>query len=328
DLFDGCYNNLYRNYNDISNTCLSGCSCTTNSCTNYVQESDPDNDGYTLSCGDCQPNNGNINPGVRETTTLLCSDNVDNDCDSNIDFNDPDCISGCTDNDGDNYGSGNTCLGSDCNDNNANVHSTITCNYNGIACGNHQLCLLNCPVPPNEICGNGLDDDCDGPIDEGCSQQLNINLERGFNFISVPFELTNNQIDQVFVGILPNLDRIYSYDSNWLVFRTNFNLPVNLNTVEPLKGYIVIMNNPDAVTFAGNINSNRQRSLSQGWNLISINSVTSINVNSALQGLDYSSVWAYNTDIDDYEELNPNLDQFEPGISYWINLNTNGLFNP
>jgi len=328
DLFDGCYNNLYRNYNDISNTCLSGCSCTTNSCTNYVQESDPDNDGYTLSCGDCQPNNGNINPGVRETTTVLCSDNIDNDCDSNIDFNDPDCISGCIDNDGDNYGIGQTCIGPDCNDNNQNIHATISCNYNGISCGNYQLCLLSCPTPPSEICGNGIDDNCNGPIDEGCPIQLIYNLQQGYNFITVPFELTDNNINQVFAGILNDLSRIYAFEVNWKVYRTTPIPPSTLSIISPLKGYIVIMNNPNTISLAGNINSNNQVNLQTGWNLIGTNSLSLINVNTALQGLDYTTVWSYDINQQTYIQLNPLIDNFEPGKAYWVYLNNPGIFNP
>lgn len=35
----------------------------------------------------------------------------------------------CIDNDGDGYGTGAGCLGPDCNDNDANVHQTVSCNY-------------------------------------------------------------------------------------------------------------------------------------------------------------------------------------------------------
>lgn len=324
DLYDGCYNNIYRDYNYVTNTCLDTCSCTSNICNIYVLEQDPDNDGYSLSCNDCNPNNANINPGADE----ICNDNIDNDCDNSIDLDDPDCINFCSDNDGDNYGIGNSCLGPDCDDSNPSLHTLISCNYNGNSCGNYQLCLLTCPVPPNEICGNNIDDNCNGPIDEGCTQQLIINLQQGYNFISIPFELSNNNIESVFAGILSDLNRIYSYETNWNVFRTNPNPPSTLTSVESLNGYIVILNNPASITISGTIDNNKQRNLNQGWNLISINSINQIPITSALQGLDYLSVWRFDANIQDYVQLNIATDSLEPGKSYWIYLNSPGIFNP
>jgi len=323
DLFDGCYNNIYRDYNDVVNTCLTNCSCTTNICNSYIQEQDNDNDGYSISCNDCNDNDININSGANE----ICGNNIDDNCNNLVDLNDPDCANQCIDNDGDNYGIGNDCLGPDCDDNNINVLSNITCNYNGNNCGNYQLCLLSCPTPPNEICGNNIDDNCNGPIDEGCTQQLQINLQQGYNFISVPFELTNNNINDVFVGIFNDLSRIYSFDSNWFVYRVNPNPSSTLNSIESLKGYIIIMNNPSTITLTGTIDTNKQRNLNQGWNLISINSLTSIVINTTLQDLDYTSIWKFDNNLQDYVQLNPSIDSLEPGKAYWIYLNNPGIFN-
>jgi len=69
------------------------------------------------------------------------------------------------DNDEDGYGTGANCLGSDCDDNNANVHVTISCNYDGSECGSYDLCVLSCPQVPDEVCDNFDDDDCDGNAD-------------------------------------------------------------------------------------------------------------------------------------------------------------------
>lgn len=116
---------------------------------------DVDGDNYAVdpsqcanSSGlDCNDNNPNINPG--QTETAACSDSLDNDCDGYIDNNDPDC-SGCEDQDFDSYKvvvtSGANCGSLDCDDTNAFLHPGAT-----------------------EICGDGLDNDCDGTIDNGCS---------------------------------------------------------------------------------------------------------------------------------------------------------------
>jgi len=117
---------------------------------------DNDGDGYgnpaSVSCAfpqlDCDDGNPNVNPSVVEGISGLpgvCSDTLDNDCDGDVDMDDIYCVP-CDDVDGDGYGapaSGNcTYPEEDCNDGNPDVN-------------------------PGEVetCGNGVDDDCDGGID-------------------------------------------------------------------------------------------------------------------------------------------------------------------
>jgi uncharacterized protein (TIGR03382 family) len=50
-------------------------------------EADVDEDGYSIDEGDCDDGDPDINPGVKE----ICDDEIDNDCDVAIDFEDPEC---------------------------------------------------------------------------------------------------------------------------------------------------------------------------------------------------------------------------------------------
>lgn len=109
--------------------------------------------GYVGNNADCNDSNAGIHPGVNE----IC-DGVDNNCNGEVDEFSYQAVYWYLDSDGDGYGTfssvyqnctpipGYVALYGDCNDANASIH----------------------PNAP-EICGNGLDDDCDGQVDEpGC----------------------------------------------------------------------------------------------------------------------------------------------------------------
>ena len=162
---------------------------------------DDDGDGYSENQGDCNDLNKYIGPDVIEN----CSDMIDNDCDSYIDCDDPDCNGApacqtCTDTDNDEYYAESGCGSQvDCNDNDSSVHpgATEICDdkdndcdgfidegsvcqtctdadsdeyYKESGCGTAVDCNdNNSSINPgaSEICGDGIDQDCDG-TDEEC----------------------------------------------------------------------------------------------------------------------------------------------------------------
>ena len=101
---------------------------------------DDDGDGFSENQGDCDDNDFAIYPSAEE----FCGDGKDNDQDGVVD---EDCPT-CTDADGDGYFAETGCgTAVDCNDHDPNIHP----NYG---------------IPD---CGDGVDNDCDGLIDEDCS---------------------------------------------------------------------------------------------------------------------------------------------------------------
>lgn len=105
--------------------------------------------GFVSDNTDCNDNDATINPGVDE----VCGDDIDNDCDDALDDG---CAYYYQDADKDTYGDATMCVfdssapagyvddSTDCNDENSNINPGAT-----------------------DIC-DGLDNDCDGFIDEGC----------------------------------------------------------------------------------------------------------------------------------------------------------------
>ncbi|MFH2009057.1 MAG: MopE-related protein, partial [bacterium] len=160
---------------------------------------DNDNDGSTdcadsdcmgLSCGA----NGRVCSGGVCTcpggsSETQCQDGQDNDCDGAVDCADSDCSANpacvstetlCTDgldNDGDGF---TDCADSDC--------SGVYCGSFGVMCMG-GVCA--CPGGTTEICGNFIDDNCNGQTDENCgggtcTLPLNPSVECGGGYNCVP----------------------------------------------------------------------------------------------------------------------------------------------
>jgi hypothetical protein len=122
---------------DLGSFCSSDSNCTSGpACI------DGDGDGFysDSGCGtavDCNDAVKAINPGASE----VCTDSIDNNCDGNIDAQDPACGTlNCTDDDGDGFSAeGGTCGTMDCNDGDNTI-------YPGA----------------EDICNDGIDQDCSG----------------------------------------------------------------------------------------------------------------------------------------------------------------------
>jgi hypothetical protein len=120
-------------------------------------EYDRDGDGFTSCGGDCDDTDPDSYPGGQE----VC-DGADNDCNAIVDDR-----STCWDDDGDGYCEGGDSDGDgtlDCLNGDTTIDHNLPTNLD---CNDGNPEGVNVNPGATEILGNGIDDDCDGQVDQG-----------------------------------------------------------------------------------------------------------------------------------------------------------------
>ena len=106
---------------------------------------------------------------------------------------------------------------------------------------------------------------------------FDIDLEEGWNLISVPVIPMDQSIEVVLNDVMGNLSGVWTYDplnpnavDGWLSYAPG--VPSNLDTMTAGYGYWIYMENPDTLTVSGTLMAPGQtppmRTLVPGWNLI------------------------------------------------------------
>ncbi|MFH1126230.1 MAG: pilin, partial [Candidatus Altiarchaeota archaeon] len=122
-----------------------------------------------------------------------------------------------------------------------------------------------------------------------------LRLYEGWNLISIPFILTDNNVSHVFAEV--NYDIIYSWNDSSKTW--DYYIPGhggNLSVVELDRGYwIHVSRNATVVLYGFVPEFLRNVSLVSGWNLIGYSGYTPISVDIALRDVNYSYIYNWNS---------------------------------
>ena len=252
--------------------------------------------GYVEDNTDCDDTDGAVNPGATE----VCDDQIDNDCDGSTDCDDSDCI---VDADGDGYDA-EPC-GNDCDDDNAAVNPGAT-----------------------EV-KNGIDDNCDGQIDEGfCECDFCLELEAGLNFVSIPKTLVDSpkNATTIFDVDYYSGECCLYYDA----LAGSFDLDAD---VKPCRGFLVYKTAAKTVCVDfDDTASPPSQQLYVGWNTIGYPRTVALSIPDFASGTGLKdndgnelfrlmATYTPGTGWTDYPF--GSLTEATPGAGYWIYMNQN-----
>jgi len=158
-----------------------------------------------------------------------------------------------------------------------------------------------------------------------------LNLYTGWNLISLPLMSEDTSISSVLSPISGNYSIVWAYNASntadhWKKFDPSAPFGNDLTSMEPGKGYWIMMTNNDILPIIGTVPESID--LKIGWNLMGYNSPASQPITDALSSINgnYSIVWAYNANdtADHWKKYDPSapfgndLSIMEPGNGYWI----------
>ncbi len=185
-----------------------------------------------------------------------------------------------------------------------------------------------------------------GPIDdekfkvEGTTFEIQLNKK--WNLISVPFVLLNDSPEEVFESVEENVDSVWTYDAaadEWYVYHPGSPATSNLEEIVPGWGYWLAALEEDTLLLGGSLFSPAttppSKDIKSGWNLI------------GHYGMDvkpaYCSLYSLGVDVWDkvftslftyWEPNNPNQwemlnegDDMFPGTGYWMSVPQDGIYN-
>ncbi|UCE73156.1 MAG: VCBS repeat-containing protein [Methanomassiliicoccales archaeon] len=156
-----------------------------------------------------------------------------------------------------------------------------------------------------------------------------INLEEGWNLISLPMIQSDTSIAEVFTSIDGEYKAVQYFDSRdandpWKHYHVQ-KLPMNdLAEVNHTQGIWILITKPGGTTltvFGDEINTTQSITIRPGWNLVGYPSLGNKNRTTALNNIDFDtdvdSIWTYDASAQQWKEIGEQ-DNFEVSKGYWV----------
>jgi parallel beta-helix repeat protein len=185
----------------------------------------------------------------------------------------------------------------------------------------------------DDLTANGEIVDPGAPSVSRTTQNILIQLNSGWNLISLPLMPDDSNVNSVLSPINGNYSIVWAYNASdtadhWKKYDPAAPFGNDLINMEPGKGYWIMMTSDDTLNISGTMPASTDIELWSGWNLIGYNSLNPQPITDALSSINgnYSIIWAYNASdsTDHWKKYDPDtpfgndLAVVEPGRGYWI----------
>lgn len=169
------------------------------------------------------------------------------------------------------------------------------------------------------------------------STDFTIELESGWNLVSIPVQSESGEISQLFAPIAANVESVFAYDgcnpaeNKWSSYKpSNPPFANTLAEIDVTMGLWINMSEADTLLVSGPEPQQSTMQLCEEWNLVGYPSLQTQPVPNALNSITgaYDLVYAYVPANGTWTQYNPSgppfantLNDMQAGVGYWINAN-------
>jgi len=164
---------------------------------------------------------------------------------------------------------------------------------------------------------------------------VEVELNKGWNLMSLPIVPDNKALAAVLAGIMGNVTSVHHYNAataKWLIYAPpDFS---TLTTIEDGKAYWINMRADDTLTVVGQAVAPPgygpvppTYSVVQGWNMVGFRAMANMTVDDYLKGTNYVRIYGFDLNEGGWFSLSKDADM-EPGLGYWVAFSTPGTIYP